>query len=390
MQRANSTHSAPSRTDLRRLAGDESGPHASLFIPTARAGRDRVNNPTRLANAGAQAETALEARGYEADVARGVIDPVQALASDGDFWSHPSDGLAVFAHAGEVEHYWLPFEPVERAVGADRHYIRPLLRLLDGDGRFYILALNQGEARLYRGSRHRIADQPIEALGVAPEQAFGRHEHQRTLQWHTGAPKHGGGKRDAMYHGQGGGIDDRQARLDRYCRLVSDSVKPVVAEAPGPLVLAAVDDLAATYRRVAHDADVMEDFIHGNPASLDATELHERAWTLVDSTLAKPRQRAAGRLMDALHHGGATNDVAEVVAAANDGRVQALFVTGEPVWGCFDAHTRRAERAPGPAAGVDDLLELAAARTLAHDGEIYTELPEGIAQDTQVAALLRF
>jgi hypothetical protein len=42
-------------------------------------------------------------------------------------------------------------------VVTDRFHIKPLLPLLSGDGRFYVLALSQSEVRLLQGTRYSVS-----------------------------------------------------------------------------------------------------------------------------------------------------------------------------------------------------------------------------------------
>jgi hypothetical protein len=65
-------------------------------------------------------------------------------------------------------------------------HIKPLLPLLSGDGRFYILALSQKEVRLLEGSRYGIDAVELEKVprGLAAALKFDVRERQ--LQFHAG------------------------------------------------------------------------------------------------------------------------------------------------------------------------------------------------------------
>jgi hypothetical protein len=41
-------------------------------------------------------------------------------------------------------------------IVSERFHVKPLLPLLSGDGRFYVLALSQNEIRLLQGTRYSV------------------------------------------------------------------------------------------------------------------------------------------------------------------------------------------------------------------------------------------
>jgi len=57
--------------------------------------------------------------------------------------------------------YMLPYVFKELVIVADRFHIRPLLPLLSGDGRFYILALSQNKVRLLQGTHYSVNEVPL-------------------------------------------------------------------------------------------------------------------------------------------------------------------------------------------------------------------------------------
>jgi hypothetical protein len=105
----------------------------------------------------------------------------------------------------------------------------------------------------------------------------------------------------------------------------------------------------------------------------------------------RARHAAAARYHEWRDTSRATHDLEEVLSAATDGRVDSLFVpVDREIWGTFDDVSRQALRHDEPQAGDEDLLNLAALRTITGSGAVYTSRREDMPDDDEVAALLRY
>src|SRR4030065_2804856 len=100
-------------------------------------------------------------RGIPAPEARELLESAQKLLQ-GDLFQQPqSDGLAMFLSPEVFRTYMLPFVFKEWVTVTDRFHIRPLLPLLSGDGRYYILALSQNKVRLLQGTHYSVNEDAL-------------------------------------------------------------------------------------------------------------------------------------------------------------------------------------------------------------------------------------
>jgi hypothetical protein len=149
------------RDDLRTLIRKYDGLCVSIYMPTHRVGREVQQDPIRLKNLLGKAQDRMVAGGVRAPEARELLEPAEKLLHDGLFWQRQSDGLALFVSVEMFHHYRLPFDFEELVVVTDRFHIKPLLPLLSGDGRFYVLALSQSEVRLLQGTRYSVSKDSV-------------------------------------------------------------------------------------------------------------------------------------------------------------------------------------------------------------------------------------
>jgi hypothetical protein len=121
-----------------------------------RSGPETQQDPIRFKNLLREAEERLIKRGLPAPESKELLESAQRLLQGDLFHQHQSDGLAMFLSVEMFRYYLLPFVFKELVIVTDRFHIRPLLPLLSGDGRYYILALSQNKVRLLQGTHYSV------------------------------------------------------------------------------------------------------------------------------------------------------------------------------------------------------------------------------------------
>jgi hypothetical protein len=381
-----------SKKDLVDLSLVDDGWHVSIFMPTHRAGPETQQDPICLKNLLVLARERLQAVGLRLPEAEARLEPVSRLLQDSPFWRHQGDGLAVFVSGELFRHYRLPLSVEEQVVVAKGFHVKPLLPLLSGDGRFYLLALSQDEVRLFQGTRYRIAEIDLEEAPASKAEALRYDDPERRLQFHTASgPSGGEGSRPAMFHGHGAPSQDQKDGILRYFHKLDTGLQAVLAGEQAPMVLAGVDYLLPLYRRASSYPNLLEEGITGSPENLDAGELHQKAWPLVQPHFQEERASAARRLAQSAGGTGMSDRTVEIVPAAFQGRVDTLFVALDvEQWGTFEPGTHQLSLHDTPQPGDSDLADLAAVQTLIHGGAVYALKLEEMPVDASAVALFRY
>lgn len=378
------------RSQLGLLANMAGKGCVSIYLPTHRAGVETRQDPIRLKNLLHQVEDAFEGRGLDGAEIEAELKPVRALIEDYDFWQHQEDGLAIFRSPDLFFRYRVDVRLPELAVVGERFHLKPLLPYISGDGRFYVLALSQNRARLFRATRDSIIELQPEGMPASLAEALRSRIPERQLQAHSASAFHRG-RGVAIFHGHGGGEESKKELLLAYFRRIDQGIRDLLAEERVPLILAAVDYLCPIYRRANTSPELLADWISGNPDSLTARELHERAQPLASEHFLKTRQKAADQYLEAWHTQRASNRPGDVLAAAHHGRVQSLFVAvGVQLWGNFNARTSEISVCDGPSPEAQDLLNLAAIQTFANGGAVYAVTPGEVPGGGPLAAVFRY
>lgn len=380
------------RDELDLLLAEREELCVSIYMPTYRAGRETLQNPTQFKKLLAGAEEQLVAQGVRAALAREWLEPARTLIEDQRFWQHQNKGLAAFISANLFQLYRLPLEFDDLAIVSPHFYLKPLLPLLSGDGAFYILALSKGQVRFLQGSRFSIVEMALEGTDVPQSmaEALQYDEPLKQLQFHTGTQQVRG-ERPGMFHGHGAGKDDELENLHRYLHLVNKGLPALLQEGQAPLVLAGVEDVVSAYREVNTYPHLIDEEIRGNVEHLKPEDIHERAWPLVQPHFDRARQEALNLYHDLSDTDLVSSDMRTIIPAAHYGRVSTLFVkVDHQLWGTFDPDTQAVNLRGEAEPGDKDLIDAVVAQTLANGGAIFSVGPEDTPNGSPVAAIFRY
>jgi hypothetical protein len=356
-------------------------------MPMHRSGPETQQDPIRFKNLLQEAEELLIARGLRSPETKELLEPAEKLLQDGLFHQHQSDGLGMFLSPEVFRYYLLPFVFKELVIVTDRFHIRPLLPLLSGDGRYYILALSQNKIRLLQGTHYSVNEVALTDVPENLAETLRDDDSWKGLQMHSGISG-GKGKLSSVTHGSEA---DSKENIKRYFRRIDKGLHELVRDERVPLVLAGVDYLHPLYKEVNTYPHLMEDGIGGNPEHLSAKELHAQTWTVVRPYFQKAQQEAVDQYKQFISSERASNRVRKIIPAACHGRIELLFVVPDfQQWGTFDLSTDELHLHKNEKTGDEDLLELTAIQTLLNGGTVYVVEPEKMPDTDPLAAVFRY
>ena len=285
----------PTRAQVEGLLVHRAPCSVSIYLPTSRIPQEAHVNRVELANLAAVAVRQLRDGGASESEIRAVEAAVASLVEDDEAWTEMADTLAVFVTPGGIQTYRLPNHLSEVVEVSDRFHVKPMLRTATFPQSAFVLALAAGSVRLL----HLSADGPPEEVTVA------------------GLP------RDAW---DSAGNHVFKEREGRYIRLVERALRPVLHGQSLPLILAATEGVAATFRTVNTYPHLAAERSAGNPETSTDADLAAAARAILDEIYADEVQ-ATKELFDLRRsQGRAATDVSEVARWATYGAVDTLFV----------------------------------------------------------------
>ena len=383
-----------SRDELGTLLQRRPGWHVSMFMPMIQRGSATQQNPIRCKTLLRQAEEQLLTHGLRPQEVQELVQPVQQLLPNRDFWQRQSHGLALFMAPQIFRAYRVPLALDELVVVTHRFHVKPLLPLLGGDGHFFVLALSQKAVRLLQGTRFDINEIELQGVPQGVSAALRYDDVEKKGHHYPGSQGRPAGGVSPLA-GHGVGIEDATHEPNdsvlRYFHQVDAGLRPYLRNEHAPLVLAGVEYLLPIYRRANTYSYLLGEGIAGNPEGLRPEELQERAWGVVQPHFQQTQEGAIAQYRQLVGTGRASNEITAILTAAYDGRIDTLFVSvGLQQWGVFHEESRTVDVHRDAVAGDEDLLDTAAMYTLLTRGTVYAIAPDQMPDQTPAAAILRY
>jgi len=378
-----------SKEDLRFLTGSRSNWCVSIYLPTHRAGPALDEDRIRLKNLLARAEEQLTDF-MRAPAARQLLGPGRELVADNFFWRQQKDGLALFLGRDFFRYFRLAIHFNESLTVTGRYFTKPLLPLLSGGGRFFVLAFGREQVRLLEGTAFGMSEVYLEETPQeATEALWGRDP--ETARRHSSSPRKTGLRRAVFLgHSQAPSTNDTKEPLRSHFGRIDSALQEFFRDERAPLLLAGLEYAATIYREANTYGHLLDQLISG-PDELSEDEIFARGWPLVEEYFLRAKEQAVNRCRQLLGTGLASAAAEEIVIAALNGRVGDLFVALElPCWGLLEAETATVLLHAREEENDFDLADVAAANAFLHGGTVYGMAAGEMPANGPLAATFRY
>src|SRR5882757_4876708 len=152
----------PSQADIKSLAAERDDICVSIYLPTTPVTQETKGDRIELKNLAKEAARQLEAASADKRRVAAIMEHLDDLVDDDEFWRFQARSLAVFATPDNVRTFRVPnaLEPIVEV--SDRFHLKPLLRTVTFPNACFVLALAEGAVRLVQVS----ADLPAALVKV--------------------------------------------------------------------------------------------------------------------------------------------------------------------------------------------------------------------------------
>lgn len=343
----------------------------SIFIPTQRGGKEVLEgqSKTHLKSKMDDIKRRLHKSGYPEETITKVVSPIRELLEDKDLWRHQSDGLAIFASPEFFEKYTVPvnFEAYEHI--SHEFYIKPLVPLLSGDGRYYLLAIQIKGVSFYEASRYSITKIEVDDLTPSSlKEVVGFDYEEKALQFRSIAASQG----IASMHGHAGADRERKDEIFRYFRAVDEGLQPILNKGQLPLVVACQDYFFPIYKDANTYDKLYEEPVPGNPSDTDIIGLHEKSWKVIEPFFEKTRKEKLKKYEEWCNTEHTSSSIHDIIPFSFEGKIDTLFLENrEEIWGIYDQENRKVIIDDHQTTGNVSLMNLAAKKVLENGGNVF-------------------
>ena len=372
---------APSIDSIRSLITHQDELCVSLYLPTHRGGT--ADDRAHLAGQLRRVREDLEGK-YTQSFIDGFMAPLDQL-NNSEFWSQASDGLAIFRSPIISVHWQLPLPMPERLVIGSSFHIRPLLRFVQSNQRWWLVLLTHDRVSLLKGSATGLSYVPFPSAPRAYSVAASERERERSH------GIHGGGRGPVVHHG-GAQNHARSEDEARFVRSVDRALREVLRDESAPILIAGPERLTHQLRALVPLDGHGPAIALGNIVNESLPELHARAWPIVADLIEDAQARVTERWNNLVSRGRALDELTTIARLSVQGRIRDLIVAADAVtWGRMDPSTGAVElHDHGRVNHEDDVLDDLAEAVMLRGGEVHTLLRSKMPTVSPVAATLRW
>jgi hypothetical protein len=365
----------PTIDELKSLISYRGDMCVSIYLKTTPITQSTIGNRIELKNLAKEAVRQLESAGAGKRRVALLAEHLDDLVDDDEFWRFQAHSLAVLATPDNIRTFRVPnaLKPVVEV--ADRFFLKPLLRAVTFPNTCYVLALAENDVRLVEVP----ADLPATALNV------------------NGMPKSAGDAvrkstvNERSPSGRIQGSEGQKVLLRMFARKVDGALRNVLAGSDIPLVLAAAEPLASSYRSVSTYPHLASAVIAGSPRAMTDAELAERARPVLDGLYRDEVMAFAGLFERREKQGRATADIAQAGRAATYGAVETMLMDiDEVVPGTVDETDGSVDFADADSADSYGVVDEIAGRVILSGGRVLGVRKADIPGGKSLAAVLRY
>jgi hypothetical protein len=365
------------KEQFENLAKFDNNPCVSIFIPTQRMGKDVLEEKDKinLKSQWKKATEELKAMGFPKEKITAIGKPIDKLMDDRDFWRHQSDGLALFLADGFSEQFTLPVNFETFTYVADHFYLKPLVPMFNGDGRFYLLHLQMDEVKLYEATRYTIGEVEIadlvpdrleDRVGYDYEQKNRKHKTQRNS---IGVNPEG----SSTQHGYEPATRDDKNEILRFFRAVDKGIYEILNKENVPLVVACQDTYFPIYQEASRYKNLYPQVVPGNPEAdyENMFALHAAALDTIEPYFRKEKEDKMKEFRE-LNPSRTSTSISEIIPAIYEGKVDTLFLQNrEDIWGDYNENMASVDVHEERRNGSVSLMNLAAKKVIEQNGKVY-------------------
>lgn len=365
----------PTRPEFAKLIEVRADACVSIYLKTTPLTQEIVASRIEFGNLVREAQRQLEAAGLDKRRLAALVEGLQDLLDDDEFWKYQANSLAVFATPDRIRTYRLANELTSMVQVADRFHLKPLFRAVTFPHSALILALSENAVRLVEMDADlppvtvKVPDLPKDAAS-----ALGK----STLN-------------DRTFSGRIHGSEGQNVRFQQYARLVDAALRPVLAGREIPLILAATGRLSSVFAQVNSYPHLLEDSIADSPDRLTDAELAARARPILDAAYAQQLTDLRALFDQRTGEGRSTTDISGAARAATFGAIETLLVDIDAVVpGFVDDETGAVTFVETDDAVAYGVVDAIAARAFASGASVLAVRRDDIPGGGDLAAILRY
>lgn len=382
------------REALGELTGYSATPCLTIMMPTHRMPPEREADPLQFKNLVNELKEKMAQNGFGEHT--DLLEPLEQVLVDRDFWNHQKEGLAVFISPSFFRSFRVPVTLPARTIVSDTFHVKPLYRYFQEKDRFQVLVLNRDDVKLFEGNRFRLDEVDLNGrVPLSMKAALGSELTNDHYNAGTASPSESGSRTDGnlvtgtTMHGYMEKSQEQDNDTVRFFRVIDRAIDEHFSSPTGlPLVLAALPENHAVFHEVSKNQYLQEKGVEMNASNLSGDELREKVWEVYYPQYQKNLQALLEKQALAASQHMSHTLLEDIALDAIDGKIDVLLVEeGRVIKGRVLADERRIEYL---SSGVDDVIDDLSAMVIERGGRVVILRPDKMPHDGGAVSINRY
>lgn len=380
------------KEDLVQLFDHEAPVSISIYLPMAESGEDTLKNPIRFKNALKELEQKMQQSGIEKREIRETIEKLNEIVNGYAYFQDQLEGLAIFLAGDFHQIIKVPMRFEQQVVVSNAFEVRPLLHAMQNDREFYIIAMSQEGAKLFKANKLQISE--VELSSDTPtsfSEAMRYDDPENRLHHQTISQV--SGDRNPIFHGHTE-KDQKSKNIRRFFQLFDRGVKKAITRQELPILLAGLDYYHPIYRDVTELSNILGNGVETGLNDISVPDLHQAAWDIVKEEVGSPAALANKTYKNLLATEKTSDNLTQLSLAATYGRIDTLIADKtKQVWGQVNPEEDKVIIKDNGDAGEEDieLLGYSIKQTLRNGGEVFVMEEEMLpSEESPLAGIMRY
>lgn len=274
----------PSQKELQELRAFNQPFCLTIYAPFIDPNTPANPNRIELKNLLREGKTALVSAGVAPGDVKKTLRLARQLMEDHEFWPIHHEGLVLFMHPKLFRYYHIPDHTTPHMLTVETGFnVEPLLKAMEDNKRYFVLALGHKNVRLYEGDHYQLKPVLFKNFPADMKQTLNIDEYPKWRETHGIAPSYMGKGSEAV-HGQYNVSQTDKDMLLEFFRRIDHRLHNFLFRQSKPLIIAGVNYLLPIYRKANTYPGLLGDAIIGNQERTDLKTIRDKTWRLVEQS----------------------------------------------------------------------------------------------------------
>lgn len=350
----------------------------SIYLPTQNKGMSTRENSTRFRNVFREVKNELIDKNYDIFIVNNIFDKLSSMFISKNLGNKYDKSMAILMGDDEVRIIKLPYAVEDQYWVGNYFYLKPLIKILDLNKRYYILSISKQFIKLFEANYYGIKDLdldlPQEIDKVLWYKGYEDNFFARQYTNQTGR------KENSFYYGQNIGTDVQASKLKLFFKHINDKVIGKLHGEKSPLILATYDHYAPFYKDINKYNYLLDEVISGDPENYNLDNLHYLGQEIINKGIEINKKLIIDDYKNLLGTGKAFDNFEEIYNQVVLNRIGTLMINCDKnVWGRIDEKKGKIFVDNRQKINNLDLLDFLACKTISIGGRVhcYKNLPNG-------------